>query len=121
MLRRATIAAITLCLGLLVCACAPQRAATRSDSASSSVAASSGIVPESWTSSATAPRPAPKPKVVKPVVGGYIGSALSNKYHRPTCPKGSKIRAKNLVYFPTVAAAKKAGYQPCHICRPPKK
>jgi Metal binding domain of Ada len=77
-------------------------------------------VPESWTDSKTAPRPQPDVELATPVVAGYYGSIASDKYHRPGCRKGSQIPAENLVFFPTVAAAKKAGYRACRICKPPK-
>ena len=49
----------------------------------------------------------------------YVGSKQSNKYHLPDCKWAKKISPKNLVKFKTVAEAKKAGYVPCKVCKPP--
>jgi len=49
----------------------------------------------------------------------YWGSKNSNKYHRPTCKWAQKINPNNLVKFNSPEAAKKAGYVPCKVCKPP--
>jgi len=51
----------------------------------------------------------------------YVGSSQSNKYHLVDCKWAKKISPKNLVKFKTVAEAKKAGYVPCKVCKPPTK
>ncbi|MBN1381786.1 MAG: hypothetical protein JXA41_08940 [Deltaproteobacteria bacterium] len=49
----------------------------------------------------------------------FWASKNSTTYHYPTCRIAKKIKAENLVKFQTPAEAKKAGYQPCKICKPP--
>jgi hypothetical protein len=83
--------------------------------------AGSATVPPAWTDAATAPKPKPEPDVVEPVAAGYVGSRLSDHYHRPTCRNAKRIEAENQVFFPTVAAAREAGYHACRVCRPPTK
>jgi hypothetical protein len=51
----------------------------------------------------------------------YVGSSQSNKYHLVDCKWAKRISPKNLVKFKTVAEAKKAGYVPCKVCKPPEK
>jgi len=38
-------------------------------------------------------------------------------YCRPTCPV-KPARSRNVVFFPTAAAAERAGFRPCLRCRP---
>lgn len=49
----------------------------------------------------------------------YWGTKNSNKYHYPTCKSALKIKPANLVKFSSPEEAKKAGYVPCKICKPP--
>ncbi|OGL40152.1 MAG: hypothetical protein A2042_02900 [Candidatus Schekmanbacteria bacterium GWA2_38_11] len=51
----------------------------------------------------------------------FVGSKNSNKYHFPDCKWAQKINPKNLVTFTSVEEAKKAGYIPCKVCKPPEK
>ena len=51
--------------------------------------------------------------------GLYVGSAKSNKYHYPTCKFAKRINLNNLIYFENPESARKAGYKPCAICKPP--
>ena len=48
----------------------------------------------------------------------YVGSAESDKYHKPTCRFCKTINEENLVYWDTVAAAEAAGYTACKVCNP---
>jgi micrococcal nuclease len=50
--------------------------------------------------------------------GGYVGSRRSNKFHTRECQWGKQIASYNLVVFKTRAAAIKAGYVPCKVCKP---
>jgi hypothetical protein len=49
----------------------------------------------------------------------FWGSKNSNKYHYPSCKWAQKINPANLIKFNTPEEAKKAGYIPCKVCRPP--
>ncbi|HEU0264113.1 MAG TPA: Ada metal-binding domain-containing protein [Geobacterales bacterium] len=49
----------------------------------------------------------------------YRGSNQSSKYHYPSCRLAQNINASNLVKFSTPEAAKRAGFDPCQICKPP--
>ncbi len=66
-----------------------------------------GKSPEKETSPAVAV-PAPK----------FVGSMTSNKAHYPDCKWAAKINPKNLITFPSLAAAREKGYIPCPVCRP---
>ncbi len=50
----------------------------------------------------------------------YVGNSESKKYHKLSCDYAKKISKENRVEFSTMADAKKAGYEPCKICLPPK-
>lgn len=58
------------------------------------------------------PDPAPAPKPTPGKVGGYFSVRGSTVFHR-----GHPGLRSNRV-FPTFAAARKAGYRPCGVCRP---
>jgi AraC family transcriptional regulator of adaptative response / DNA-3-methyladenine glycosylase II len=47
----------------------------------------------------------------------YTGVRTTRIYCRPTCPV-KPARSKNVVFFPTAAAAERAGFRPCLRCRP---
>lgn len=47
----------------------------------------------------------------------FVGSAGSNKYHRPDCRFVAKI--KNKIYYKSSEDAKKNGKVPCKTCNPP--
>jgi hypothetical protein len=118
--RRLSLALAAAAVLFLVVGCGSQPGAASPSSRSAAVDGSA-TVPESWTDSATAPKPRPEVDVVEPVAAGYVGSILSDKYHRTRCRKGSQIPPENQVFFPSVADARKAGYRPCRICRPPRR
>lgn len=48
----------------------------------------------------------------------YVGSARSNKYHRPDCESGKQITPDNLIKFDTIDDALDAAYEPCRVCSP---
>ena len=47
----------------------------------------------------------------------YTGVKTTRIYCRPTCPV-KPAQSKNVVFFPTAAAAERAGFRPCLRCRP---
>jgi AraC family transcriptional regulator of adaptative response / DNA-3-methyladenine glycosylase II len=47
----------------------------------------------------------------------FIGVTSTKIYCRPVCPAPSP-KAKNILYFPSAAAAAEAGFRPCLRCRP---
>src|SRR4029434_1896665 len=47
----------------------------------------------------------------------FIGVRSTRIYCRSICPVRA-VKEKNVVYFPTAAAAAEAGYRPCLRCRP---
>jgi len=47
----------------------------------------------------------------------YTGVRTTRIYCRPTCPV-KPAQSKNVVFFPTAAAAEGAGFRPCLRCRP---
>ena len=47
----------------------------------------------------------------------YTGVRTTRIYCRPTCPV-RPARSRNVVFFPTAAAAEQAGFRPCLRCRP---
>ncbi len=51
--------------------------------------------------------------------GLFVGSKKSDKYHYPSCTNAKTIQPHNLIWFSSVAEAKKAGYKPCGGCKPP--
>jgi len=53
------------------------------------------------------------------VAGKYVGSKTSNKYHYPDCKWAKTIAPERLITFKSVEEAKKAGYKPCPVCKPP--
>lgn len=46
----------------------------------------------------------------------FVGSAESDRYHKPTCRWTSAINDENLVHFDTKEEAVAAGYVPCGTC-----
>jgi methylphosphotriester-DNA--protein-cysteine methyltransferase len=48
----------------------------------------------------------------------FIGHKGTKKLHRSDCQYGSKISARNRVYFNTYPEAIAAGYIPCRTCKP---
>lgn len=54
-----------------------------------------------------------------PVASGkYIGSRESDVYHLPHCTSAQGISGPNAIWFDSTAAAQRAGYRPCRLCRP---
>ena len=49
----------------------------------------------------------------------YVGSTNSSIYHYPSCRSAKKIKEANQVWFSDVPGARKAGYEPCKVCKPP--
>ncbi|KAG8150135.1 DNA-3-methyladenine glycosylase 2 family protein [Burkholderia catarinensis] len=47
----------------------------------------------------------------------FVGVATTGVYCRPVCPV-KPPKAQNCSYYPTAAAAEKAGFRPCMRCRP---
>jgi AraC family transcriptional regulator, regulatory protein of adaptative response / methylated-DNA-[protein]-cysteine methyltransferase len=47
----------------------------------------------------------------------YTGVKTTRIYCRPTCPV-KPAKSENVVFFPTAAAAERAGFRPCLRCRP---
>jgi AraC family transcriptional regulator of adaptative response / DNA-3-methyladenine glycosylase II len=47
----------------------------------------------------------------------FTGVRTTRIYCRPVCPV-RPARTENVVYFPTAAAAERAGFRPCLRCRP---
>jgi len=48
--------------------------------------------------------------------GKVLGSVNSDKYHLPDCPGAKQISEKNIIWFDSIEAAKKAGYKPAGNC-----
>jgi AraC family transcriptional regulator of adaptative response/methylated-DNA-[protein]-cysteine methyltransferase len=50
--------------------------------------------------------------------GAFFTGVLTTRiYCRPTCPV-KPAKSRNVVFFPTAAAAERAGFRPCLRCRP---
>jgi len=81
------------------------------------VGVASGIQISSTSNPSTAS--APKNLQFASYTGPVVGSKLSDVYHYPSCSEAKKIKPENLVTFPTIADACKAGYRPCKVCDPP--
>ena len=47
----------------------------------------------------------------------FIGVASTGIYCRPVC-RAKQPKKENCTFYPTAAAAEKAGYRPCLLCRP---
>jgi AraC family transcriptional regulator of adaptative response / DNA-3-methyladenine glycosylase II len=47
----------------------------------------------------------------------FTGVMTTRIYCRPTCPV-KPAKSRNVVFFPTAAAAERAGFRPCLRCRP---
>lgn len=58
--------------------------------------------------------------VVNTVVGDdteVVASKNGTKYHLPTCPGAKQISEANKITFPSIAAARSAGYTPALNCK----
>ena len=51
----------------------------------------------------------------------YVSSKYSAYYHKSSCKKALKIDPKIKVVYNSSKDARKAGKQPCQICKPPTK
>jgi hypothetical protein len=62
----------------------------------------------------------PLPRTILSSQGGtpVIGSAIRNKYHRPSCEWARKMSTRNRIQFASAADALTRGYRPCRVCRP---
>src|SRR5258707_6163524 len=47
----------------------------------------------------------------------FTGVLTTRIYCRPVCPV-KPARSRNVVFYPTAAAAERAGFRPCLRCRP---
>ena len=47
----------------------------------------------------------------------FTGVLTTRVYCRPTCPV-KPAKSRNVIFFPTAAAAERAGFRPCLRCRP---
>src|SRR5438132_465316 len=47
----------------------------------------------------------------------FTGVKTTGIYCRPICPARTPL-SKNVIFFPTAAAAQEAGFRPCLRCRP---
>jgi methylphosphotriester-DNA--protein-cysteine methyltransferase len=47
-----------------------------------------------------------------------VGSRLTARYHRPTCPHAGQIDENNRVAFYSIMSATEAGFRPCKHCMP---
>jgi AraC family transcriptional regulator, regulatory protein of adaptative response / DNA-3-methyladenine glycosylase II len=47
----------------------------------------------------------------------FIGVKTTHVYCRPVCPARTPL-SKNVIFYPTAAAAQEAGFRPCLRCRP---
>lgn len=47
----------------------------------------------------------------------FTGARTTRIYCRPVCPV-RPAKSKNVIFFPTAAAAERAGFRPCLRCRP---
>src|SRR5262249_352194 len=47
----------------------------------------------------------------------FTGVLTTRIYCRPTCPV-KPAKSRNVIFFPTAAAAERAGFRPCLRCRP---
>lgn len=61
-----------------------------------------------------------EPPAISQTETNRVGDFFTGLYHRPDCPKVKQIRDKNREDFVDSAAAEKAGYRPCEVCKPGK-
>jgi len=50
--------------------------------------------------------------------GIYVGSVMSDIYHKPNCYWAQQINVKNEIWFNSKIEAERAGYRPCRVCKP---
>lgn len=48
--------------------------------------------------------------------GKVVASSKSDKYHLPDCPGAKQISEQNKIWFDSIEAAEKAGYNPAGNC-----
>jgi hypothetical protein len=58
----------------------------------------------------------PEAKVMNNSGGLVVASKSGTKYHLPTCPGASQIKAENRIEFATQSLALAAGYKPAANC-----
>ena len=86
------------------------------------------LTPEPTPAPTPEPTPAPTPEPTEEELKRahlewlsqyhYVGSAESNKYHKPSCRYCDVIYEENLVYWDTIEEAEAAGYIACKVCHP---
>lgn len=52
------------------------------------------------------------------IAANFIGNSNTMVFHYTSCSYAQKIKAEHRVDFDTRAAAVKAGYSPCKVCKP---
>lgn len=52
-----------------------------------------------------------------PLGGSFVAAKSGSTYYYPWCGGAQNIKPENQVWFPTEAAAQKAGYVPAKNCR----
>jgi competence protein ComEC len=50
--------------------------------------------------------------------GAYVGSAESDKFHKPNCRYVKQILPENIIWFSSREDALAQGYIPCKVCKP---
>ena len=61
----------------------------------------------------------PQPAVTTSTQKKFVGSKKSDKYHYPSCRWAEKILPQNEIWFSSSEEARRAGYVPCGVCKPP--
>ncbi len=61
----------------------------------------------------------PAPIIPMVILGEFVGSKNSDKYHYPSCNYAESIKESNRIWFDSVQAAAAAGYVACKGCNPP--
>ncbi|PIR70074.1 MAG: hypothetical protein COU46_03315 [Candidatus Niyogibacteria bacterium CG10_big_fil_rev_8_21_14_0_10_42_19] len=50
------------------------------------------------------------------IIGNYVGSKNSDKYHLPDCPGALRIKEENKIWFSSIQEAESLGYTPAGNC-----
>jgi hypothetical protein len=61
-----------------------------------------------------------KNRLMELVPDNVSASSSSHLYHRITCPASRAIWRNHRLTFTDWREAESAGYQPCHMCNPPR-
>ena len=75
-----------------------------------------------WEEGIPQPDPIPAPILATATTatgGQFVGSLESDKYHYPSCRWAKKILPQNEIWFSSSQEARRAGYVPCGVCKPP--